>query len=84
MKKGTIARGMILIAIAALVFMTGLYFGRTGGGGAFTVATQYEIGAVSPLEIEELAAIVERREAREQGQTETQPEPPPTVRRKKT
>ena len=70
MNKAIITKGIIALVCVALVFATGLYFGRTGGPGGFTVTTQYAVGA---MEVEELEALVEQAEAR----AEREPERPP-------
>ena len=64
MKKSDIAKATIALVSAAVIFATGLYFGRTGAQGGFTVTTQYEVGAVSVQELEEIAQRVEARTGR--------------------
>jgi len=61
MKQRDMAKILVAVVCAAAIFVTGLYFGRTGATGSFAVTTQYEIGAVQPQEIEELAGRIERR-----------------------
>ena len=68
MDKKNITRALVATACFAAVFLVGLYFGRTGGPGGFTVTTQYEAGAVSADELDELTARVEERAAREEAQ----------------
>jgi len=73
--KTNITKGIIALVCIALIFATGLYFGRTGGPGGFTVTTQYGVGA---MDIEELEALAERVDARAEGtapqQTPVEPE----------
>jgi len=61
MKQRDLAKILVAVVCAAAVFVTGLYFGRTGTTGSFTVTTEYEIGAVQPQEIEALAERIEHR-----------------------
>jgi len=81
-----IAKALVALIIVAAVFATGLFFGRTGGPGDFTVTTQYAVGAMDEEEIETLAQRLEDRAERETeavaGQTaasapETTPAPMP-------
>jgi len=60
LNKTNIAKALVALALIALVFATGLYFGRTGGPGDFTVTTQYAIGAVDEAELEALAQRMEQ------------------------
>jgi len=60
-----IAKAFVTLVVIAAVFATGLYFGRTGGPGDFTVTTQYAVGAVSEAELNELAAQLAERAERE-------------------
>ena len=59
MNKTIITKGIIALVCVALIFATGLYFGRTGGPGGFTVTTQYPMGAMGT---EELETLTERAE----------------------
>ena len=70
MKKTDITKAMILLVLAAVIFSTGLYFGRTGAQGGFTVTTQYQVGAVSAQELGEIAQRVDARAARDGGDTQ--------------
>ena len=65
MKKADIAKAMVAFVLAAVIFATGLYFGRTGAQGGFTVTTQYEVGAMSVYELEEIAERVAARAGRD-------------------
>jgi len=73
-KKADIAKAMVALVALAAIFATGLYFGRTGAQGAFTVTTQYGVGPVEAQELEELA---ERVEAREERRAADESENPP-------
>ncbi|MCL2828715.1 MAG: helix-hairpin-helix domain-containing protein [Oscillospiraceae bacterium] len=61
MKQRDMAKILVAVVCVAVIFVTGLYFGRTGMMGAFTVTTEYAIGAVESQEIEALAERVEHR-----------------------
>ena len=65
MSKKQITRALVLLIVGAAVFATGLFFGRTGGPGDFTVTTQYAVGAMDEEEIETLAQRLEARAERE-------------------
>ena len=79
-KKADIAKGMVAFVLAAVIFATGLYFGRTGAQGGFTVTTQYNVGAMSAYELEEIAERVAARAGRDAadraGQTPAENQPP--------
>ena len=85
-KRETIGRALVLVVLAAAVFLGGFYFGRTGTPGTLSVTTQYEIGAVAAQEVERLEAQLARRAENpveqpgreyepEQGDTETHEAP---------
>ena len=74
MDKTKIAKGLVALTLIAAVFVTGLYFGRTGGPGDFTVTTQYAIGAVDQAELGELARQVAARA--ERAETPDEPTAP--------
>ena len=81
MNKTTIAKALVVLVFLGAVFATGLYVGRTGGPGGFTVTTQYAVGAVDEAELDALArreeAMVERTERQEeQSGAETGPAQP--------
>ena len=59
MNKTYITQGIAALVLLAMVFSVGLFFGRTGGSGGFTVATEYAIGAMS---LDELAILAEAQE----------------------
>ena len=69
--KKKITRAFIALVCLAAVFATGLYFGRTGGPGGFTVTTQYAVGAVSDGELDELTIRTEARAERRENQEES-------------
>jgi len=73
-EQKTIARALIALICLAAVFGAGLFMGRTGGPGDFTVTTQYAIGAMDEAELVEIAYRVEAREAREQEAAAAQEE----------
>ena len=64
MNKTKIATAMVALVLFAAVFATGLYFGRTGGPGDFTVTTQYAVGAMDVAELQDAARRVEARDER--------------------
>jgi len=69
-EKKTITRALVALVCLAAVFLTGLFFGRTGGAGDFTVTTQYAVGAMSAEELDDIADRVDARAEREtEGQT---------------
>lgn len=74
----TITKAMIALVMLAAVFALGLYFGSARMGGAFTVTTQYEIGAVGAAELAELAEAQNERQ-RPDVQDVDVPAPPQTV-----
>ena len=65
MKKADIAKAMVALVLAAVLFTSGLYFGRVSAQGGFTVTTQYEIGAVPAYELAEIAQRVDARAERD-------------------
>ena len=67
MSKTNIAKALVAFVLVAAIFATGLYFGRTGGPGDFTVTTQYAVGAVEEAELEALAEGLAAGGARETG-----------------
>lgn len=74
-EQKTIARALVALVCLAAVFGAGLFLGRTGGPGDFTVTTQYAIGAMDEAELAEIAYRVEAREAQEQQATAQQQAP---------
>ncbi|MCL2562669.1 MAG: ComEA family DNA-binding protein [Oscillospiraceae bacterium] len=69
MSKTNIAKALAALVLVAVVFLTGLYFGRTGGPGEFTVTTEYAVGAVDAAELEALSQRLADRAARDTGET---------------
>jgi len=65
-KQKTIAKALVALVCLAAVFAAGLFVGRTGGAGDFSVTTQYAVGAMSA---EELGEINRRVEARTEAET---------------
>ncbi|MCL2842287.1 MAG: ComEA family DNA-binding protein [Oscillospiraceae bacterium] len=65
MNKTYITRGLVALVLLAVVFSVGLFFGRTVGLGGFTVTTEYQMGAVSVEELDDLAQQMEQAEARQ-------------------
>ena len=71
MESKSIAKALVVLVVIAAVFATGLYFGRTGGPGDFTVTTQYTVGAMDEAELQQLAqGLAEREAARQPAGTE--------------
>jgi len=64
-EKKTITKALVALVCLAAVFLTGLFFGRTGSGGDFTVTTQYAVGAMSAQELDDIADRVDARATRE-------------------
>ena len=75
MNKTNITRAIVALVLLAVIFSAGLFFGRTGGPGGFTVTTEHTAGAMPTEELEVLAAQLERAEARQAAEAETEPEP---------
>jgi len=75
-----IAKAFVTLVVIAAVFATGLYFGRTGGPGDFTVTTQYAAGAMSEAELNEMALQVAERAERDAARqpAATTPTAPPS------
>lgn len=69
MNKTYITRGIVALVLLAAVFSLGLFFGRGGGPGGFTVRTEYEIGAMPTEELDTLAAQLDRAEAQQNPNT---------------
>ena len=76
-EQKTIARALIALVCLAVVFGAGLFAGRTGGPGDFTVTTQYAMGAMDEAELADIAYRVEARAAQEQEAAAAQREANP-------
>jgi len=59
----TIAKALVALVCLAAVFAVGLFVGRTGGAGDFSVTTQYAVGAMDEAELSEINRRVEERAA---------------------
>jgi len=80
MSKTNITKALVALVFIAAVFAVGLFIGRTGGPGGFTVTTQYAMGAMDEAEIYALTQQVEARAERQairDTQATEQPAPEP-------
>ena len=60
-EQKTIAKALVALVCLAAVFAVGLFVGRTGGAGDFSVTTQYAVGAMEAAELAEINRRVEAR-----------------------
>jgi len=69
-EQKTIAKALVALVCLAAVFAVGLFIGRTGGIGDFSVTTQYAVGAMDAEELGEINRRVEARAAEAQAGAE--------------